>query len=480
MEAERFRRAKIVCTIGPASRDPDVFREMASAGMDAARLNFSHASHEEAARVISLARDVARETGRPLAIIADLQGPRIRVGELPIPIEIEQGSQYCFLPESAPTTEVASEHTVIPTTYAGLATDLEPSDRILLADGALEFNVLDVDRDSLCVVAEAMNGGTLTSQRGINLPGVEVQAPTLTEKDHEDLRFATAQRVDYIALSFVRRPGDVECVRQEAEPGLLVIAKIEKDQALVHLDPILRESDGVMVARGDLGVELPYEDVPIAQKRIIREAQVRARSVITATQMLESMKTAPRPTRAEVSDVANALLDGTDAVMLSAETAIGEFPVEAVKTMARIIRRTEQEVAPRVVRESDIGLAAVQQSTAGAIAAATLQAVRRLDSPFIGVFTRSGSTARLVSAQRPTVPILAVTDQWRTYNQLAIAWAVRPILFRGEIEYDQMLKRLKEVAIESGFGTRGQQFVVTAGVPFNVPGTTNMLRVEEL
>ncbi len=480
MEAERFRRAKIVCTIGPASRDPDVFREMALAGMDAVRINFSHASHAEATRVISLARDVARQTGRPLAVIADLQGPRIRVGELASPIEIEPGNQYCFLPESATGTSGASDRVVIPTTYAGLAADLQPADRILLADGALEFRVLDIDKESLCVVAEALNGGTLISQRGINLPGVEVQAPTLTEKDHEDLRFATAQRVDYIALSFVRRPGDVESVKREAEPGMLVIAKIEKDQALVHLDPILRESDGVMVARGDLGVELPYEDVPIAQKRIIREAQVRARPVITATQMLESMKTAPRPTRAEVSDVANALLDGTDAVMLSAETAVGEFPVEAVKTMTRIIRRTEQEVAPRVVRESDIGLAPVQQSTAGAIAAATLQAVRRLDSPFIGVFTRSGSTARLVAAQRPTVPILAVTDQWRTYSQLAIAWAVRPILFRGEIEYDQMLKRLREVALESGFGARGQQFVVTAGVPFNLPGTTNMLRVEEL
>lgn len=480
MEAERFRRAKIVCTIGPVSRDSDVFRELASAGMDAARLNFSHASHEEAARVISVARDVARETGRPLAVIADLQGPRIRVGELAHPIQIETGDRYCFLPESTATATEESEHDVIPTTYAGLATDLQPGDLVLLADGAIEFSVLDIDRESLCVVAEAMNGGTLTSHRGINLPGVEVQAPTLTEKDHADLSFANAQRVDYVALSFVRRPGDVECVRREAEPGMLVIAKIEKDQALVHLDPILRESDGVMVARGDLGVELPYEDVPIVQKRIIREAQVRARPVITATQMLESMKTAPRPTRAEVSDVANALLDGTDAVMLSAETAIGEYPVEAVKTMARIIRRTEREAAPRVVRESDIDLMPVQQSTAGAIAAATLQAVRRLGSPFIGVFTRSGSTARLVSAQRPTVPILAVTDQWRTYNQLALAWAVRPILFRGEIDYDEMLKRLKEVALEAGFGERGDQFVVTAGVPFNVPGTTNMLRVEEL
>ena len=480
MEAERFRRAKIVCTIGPASRDPDVFREMASSGMDVARLNFSHASHEEAARVVSLARDVARETERPLAVIADLQGPRIRVGELPRPLEIEPAGRYLFVPESSPRPPDTTADAVIPTTYAGLAADLGPEDRILLADGAMELTVKEVDRASGRVVAEAVNGGVLTSHHGMNLPGVEVQAPSLTEKDQEDLRFATAQRVDYIALSFVRRPSDVQAARREAEAGMQIIAKIEKDQALVHLESILREADGVMVARGDLGVELPYEDVPIEQKRIIREAQTRARPVITATQMLESMKASPRPTRAEVSDVANALLDGTDAVMISAETAVGEFPVEAVRAMARIIRRTELEVAPRVVRESDVDRVPVQYSTAGAIAAATLQAVRRLDSPFIGVFTRSGSTARLVSSQRPTVPILAVTDQWRTYTRLALVWGVRPILFRGEIDYDATLKPIKELALEAGFGTKGQQFVVTAGVPFNVPGTTNMLRVEEL
>jgi pyruvate kinase len=467
-----------VCTIGPASRHPDVFRALADAGMDAARLNFSHTPHEAAVPVIALARDVARETGRPLALIADLQGPRIRVADLNDAIEVVPGRRYTLVHESDAPDD--GTDAIIPTTYAGLATDLEPGKRVLLADGALELVVREVDRDRNVVIAEAVVGGTLTSQKGINLPDVEVQAPTLTEKDHADLKFAETQRVDYVALSFVRRPGDVESVKRELESEVPVIAKIEKDQALQNLEPILRECDGVMVARGDLGVELPYEEVPIAQKRIIREAQARARPVITATQMLESMTSNPRPSRAEVSDVANALLDGTDAVMLSAETAIGEYPVEAVKAMVRIINRTEREVAPRVVRDSDIGLVPVQHSAAGAIAAATLQAVRRLGSPFIGVFTRSGFTARLVSAQRPTVPILAVTDQWRTYNQLALVWAVRPILFRGEVEYEQMLRRLREDALESGIGVRGQQFVVTAGVPFNLVGTTNMLRIEEL
>ncbi len=478
-EAARFRRAKIVCTIGPASTDPDTFRELAVAGMDVVRVNFSHSSHDLVSRVVSMALDVSREAGRPLAVIGDLQGPRIRVGDLSKPLGITSGKRYRFVPEGSVESS-GDGAAAIPTTYPELAADLRTGDRVLLADGALEFRVEEVTPSGTAVIARALNDGTLSSQKGINLPGVDVQAPPLTEKDVEDLRFACSQRVGYVALSFVRRPGDVEAARRLADGGTLLIAKIEKDRALRHLDAIVAESDGVMVARGDLGVELPYEEVPLAQKRIIREAQARARPVITATQMLESMTVNRRPTRAEVSDVANALLDGTDAVMLSAETAIGDYPVEAVRTMERIIRRIEMEAPPPVVRESDIGLVPIQHSTAGAIAAATLQAARRLGSPFIGVFTRSGSTARLVSAQRPPVPVLAVTDQWRTYSQLALVWGVRPILYRGEIEYEAMLSSLREHALTAGFGAKGQEYAVTAGVPFNVPGTTNMLRIEEL
>ncbi len=266
------------------------------------------------------------------------------------------------------------------------------------------------------------------------------------------------------------------------DKGCLLIAKIEKAQALDQLPEVFGESDGVMVARGDLGVELPYEDVPLLQKRMIRMAKERARPVITATQMLESMIRLPRPTRAEVSDVANALLDGTDALMLSAETAIGAHPVEAVETMDRIIRRIERTRHgrfPRRTRGSD-SLAAEQQTTSGAVAAAAMQAVERLDSPFIVTFTRSGYTARIVSAQRPPVPILAVSDQWRTFNQLALVWGVLPVLFSGEVNYRSMLERAREVALQHGLGEAGQRFVVTAGMPFHVPGTTNMMRIEEL
>ncbi len=478
---EGFRRAKIVATIGPASQGPEVFGALVEAGTDAVRVNFSHASHEQAAEVISRARDVARRRGRPLAVIADLQGPRIRVGDLAGPLEIRAGEEYRFVPEDEATGNDGPEAPEIPTTYAELAEDLSPGNVILLDDGRLEFRVREVL--GAVVVAEARTGGTLTSQKGMNLPGVTVHAPSLTEKDREDLRFARGQRVDYFALSFVRRPEDLRDAREEMDEGSLLIAKIEKDQALVRLTEVIERSDAVMVARGDLGVELPYEEVPMVQKHIIRQAVERARPVITATQMLESMKSAPRPTRAEVSDVANALLDGTDAVMLSGETAVGEYPVEAVETMDRIIRRIERE-APRIVTRVPDGeleeRAEIQQTTSGAVAAASLQAVRRLGCPFICTFTRSGFTARVMAAQRPPVPILAVTDQWRSYNQLALAWGVVPILFRGDVGYDAMLESVKKEAVRRGFGEPGRTFVLTAGVPFHVPGTTNMMRIEEL
>jgi pyruvate kinase len=475
-----FRRAKIVATIGPASRDSAVFRQLVAAGIDAIRINFSHASQEWAADVVSLARDTVRSTGRPLAVIGDLQGPRIRVGDLDAAIEIEIERDYCFVPEGYEAPTACEPHRLIPTTYPELADEVEPGDRILLDDGRFEFIVHETQ--GRWVMAQAQAGGSLTSQKGINLPGVQIGAPSLTDKDREDLEFARAQRFDYMALSFVRRPEDLQEARAAMDTGTLLIAKIEKAQALERLDEILPASDGVMVARGDLGVELPYEEVPMAQKRVIRSAKSRARPVITATQMLESMTREPRPTRAEVSDVANALLDGTDAVMLSGETAAGDYPVEAVETMDRIIRRIELErdgAFYRAARRSD-RLAEVQQSMSGAVAAAAMEAVERLGSPFAVTFTRSGYTARIVSAQRPNVPILAVSDQWRTFNQLALVWGVEPILFRGDVDYDSMLTRAKEVALEQGLGEPGQRFVVTAGVPFHVTGTTNMMRIEEL
>jgi pyruvate kinase len=481
--SDRVRRAKIVCTIGPASRDAAVFREMVDAGMDAVRINFSHASESEAAEIISLTRDAVRETGRPIAVIADLQGPRIRVGDLAEPLEVEPGRTYCFAPESCATP--AEDEPLIPTTYDRLAKDVTEGDALLLDDGRLHFRVRSVKGD--CVVAEATVGGLLTSQKGINLPGVEVGAPSLSEKDRDDLAFARSQRVEYVALSFVRRPEDVRTAREalagEAGAEALLISKIEKDRALDHLREIIQLSDAVMVARGDLGVELPYEKVPLVQKRIIRRALERARPVITATQMLDSMTDNPRPTRAEVSDVANALLDGTDAVMLSGETAIGAYPVETVRAMDRIIRQVEKERPADSVwsaGDPDAEMAEVLKTTSAAVAAAAFQAIRRVEAPLLVVFTRSGWTARVVSAHRPAVPILALTDQWRTYNQLALVWGVLPVLFRGEPSYDTMLDYARQAALTQGWGSPGQRVVVTAGVPFHVTGTTNMMRIEEL
>ncbi len=482
--ADTFRRAKIVCTVGPASRDPDVLRALVEAGADALRVNFSHASHQDAARVVDHARRLGRELARPVAVLADLQGPRIRVGDLEETMQIREGETYLFVPEgSAAEARSGAEDpgNVVPVTYAAMARDVSPGDRILLDDGRLQLRTRDVRGD--VVAAEALSTGPLQSQKGINLPGVTVGAPALTEKDRDDLRFALEKGVDWVALSFVRRPRDVSDLREEVDGRALVLSKIEKDQALDDLEEIIRRSDAVMVARGDLGVELPYEEVPLVQKRIGRLGQELARPSVTATQMLESMTESPRPTRAEVSDVATALLDGTDAVMLSAETAVGRHPVESVRAMSRIIRRIEREGPPypSQIREDPRGeRARVQQTTSGAIAAAALRAVDRLDSPFLVTFTRSGFTARVVSAQRPPVPILAVTDQPSTFRQLGLSWGVRPVLHRDDVGYDAMLERAREVALSAGLGEPGDRFVVTAGVPFHVTGTTNMIRIEEL
>jgi len=482
--AERFRRAKIVCTVGPATRDREVLRSLIRAGADAVRVNFSHADHETAARVVESVRACERELDRPVAIIGDLQGPKIRLGELDGAVEIREGDRYRLVAEGETATRDADDAeaaVLLPVTYRALAEDVSPGDRVLLDDGRIELRARSV-RDGV-VEVEALTSGAVTSGKGINLPGVTVSAPSLTEKDRRDLAFGLEQGMDLVALSFVRRPSDLAELRDRTRGRCLIVAKIEKDQALEELVEVIRGSDAVMVARGDLGVELPYEEVPLVQKRIGHLGQELARPSITATQMLESMTASPRPTRAEVSDVATALLDGADAVMLSAETAIGDFPVESVRAMSRIIRRIEREGPPfpSAIREGPEGdRAAVQQTTSGAIAAGAMQTIDRLDSPFLVTFTRSGFTARVVAAQRPPVPILAVTDQPSTWRQLALVWGVKPVLFEGDVSYEEMLARVREFALDRGFGQAGDSFVVTAGVPFHVTGTTNMIRIEEL
>ncbi len=468
------RRTKIVCTLGPASWSPPRVAALIRAGMDVARINFSHGDLETHARTIATVREAAEAAGRPVAILTDLQGPKIRVGVLPEPITLHPGDVITFAPEGE------NRQGELPTSYPALAHDLEVGDVVLLADGLMELIVEDLVPPR--VQMRVIHGGTLTSSKGINLPGVRVSAPSLTEKDLRDLEFALEQGVDYIALSFVREPQNVLDLASRIPPGgPLIVVKIEKGLALENLQPILDVSAAVMVARGDLGVELPFEKVPLAQKRMIQLANLAARPVITATQMLESMIENPRPTRAEASDVANAIIDGTDAVMLSAETATGKFPVEAVKSMLRIAQEIEDAdimaSGPHYdipVEEYEYGLSITER----AIAAATVEAVRRLGAPLIFTFTQTGFTARVVSSFRPPVPILALTASPRTFNQMALVWGVIPVLCPGTTTYDQMLGCARQEAVRRGLARPGDRVVLTAGLPMNVPGSTNTMRVE--
>lgn len=469
-------RTKVIATIGPASADPETILELARAGVDVFRLNMAHGTQEAHGEVIAWAREASRVLDKPIAVLADLAGPKIRIGTLPGPVTLQEGAVVILAPE-----EIA-EPGELPTTYPDLAIDVAPGDRILLDDGILELRVDEVAPPR--VYCQVVRGGILKSNKGINLPGVRVSAPALTEKDLDDLEFLVDAGVDYIALSFVQRAEDIADLRRRIPDGPLIVAKIEKDTALENIDAILSESDAVMVARGDLGVELPFEEVPIAQKRIIHLANLFGRPVITATQMLESMIEAPRPTRAETSDVANAVFDGTDAVMLSGETAVGRYPVLAVEAMVRIAGEIERSSAYSEGPKYDVPvynhLPAGATPTEHAIAAATVEAVRLLGTPAIVCLTRSGFTARLVSSYRPPVPIIGVSDQATTFRRLALVWGVVPVRCFAEVTYESMLACAREYLIESGMAEPGERVLVTAGYPFHVSGTTNMLRVEQL
>ncbi|HEX7938572.1 MAG TPA: pyruvate kinase [Gemmatimonadaceae bacterium] len=464
-----FCRTKIVCTLGPATATRDVLRGLIEAGMNVARINFSHGTHEQHAATIALVRELALELGRPVSILGDLQGPRIRIGDLRAPIPLEVNAEVVLAHE-----EKGASTGVIPVTYDYLADDLKVDNRILIDDGLLELIVTKVKDNR--VTARVVHGGPLRSHKGMNFPGVLVTAPSLTEKDRADVQFAITQEVEYLALSFVRKAADVEALRAMLPKGMLIIAKIEKDSALENIVSIVHASDGVMVARGDLGVELPFEEVPLAQKRIISVANQAGRPVITATQMLESMINNPRPTRAEASDVANAILDGTDAVMLSAETAAGEYPRLAVEAMQRIILEIEKH--PRPPRRDDRVSRTTAVSTEFAIAAASNAAVQMLDAPVVIVFTKSGFSARIIASQRPRVPILVLTDIPRTYRQLSLVWGVVPELVPHCDTYDEMVRMALQTVKRRNLAKPGSKVVVTAGVPFDVPGSTNTMKVE--
>jgi pyruvate kinase len=465
------RRAKIVCTLGPATGTPEAITALVEAGMDVARLNFSHGAHADHEKAYRMVREASDRTGRAVAILADLQGPKIRLGTFAEgPVHWATGNQVCITVEDVEGTAAR-----VSTTYKGLADDVRVGDRLLVDDGKLALSVVGVEGpDVLCVVVE---GGEVSNNKGLSLPGVDVSVPALSDKDEEDLRFALHLSVDFIALSFVRRPDDVELVREimrQEDIEVPVIAKLEKPEAVDRLEEIVEAFDGIMVARGDLGVELALEEVPLVQKRAISAARDRNKPVIVATQMLESMITNSRPTRAEASDVANAVLDGADAVMLSGETSVGKHPIGAVRTMERIIAAVEGDHhrVPEVTRKS--------QSRSGAIVRAAKDVAEALDVKALAAFTQTGDTARRLAALHPRQPLLAFTVDARVRSQLALSWGVETFIVPSVQHTDDMVRQVDFSLLSIGRLKDRDRVVVVAGSPPNTVGSTNLIRVHEV
>ncbi|WP_263374150.1 pyruvate kinase [Granulicella aggregans] len=474
----RGRRAKIVATLGPASSSEEVFRQLVRAGLDVARLNFSHGSHEQKAALIKMVRKVSREEGKPICILADLQGPKIRTGKLVDhkPVLLVAGERLTITPR-----EIEGTKELVGTTFTTLAENLEPGSQILLSDGLIELRVetigeiVDGRGDVTC---EIINGGMLGENKGINLPGIAVNVPSLTEKDEEDLIFAIGEGVDTIAVSFVRTADDVRHVKKRLDAlksDAWIIAKLEKPQAIEHLDSILEVADCIMVARGDLGVEVPPEKVPAIQKHIIRRAAEYRRPVITATQMLESMIDNPRPTRAEVSDVANAIYDGSDAVMLSAESAAGKYPVASVAMMAKIVVETEHQMRTepqhQLPRIKPTGL-----SVAETICECMAHAAEDLDVGAIAIFTETGATARLLSKYRPDPPIFALSPNEEVINRSMLLWGTYPILCSRFRDTDKLIQMAESSLLGPGYVHERQIVGIVAGTRTR-SGATNFMRL---
>jgi pyruvate kinase len=463
------RHSKIVCTIGPATRSPRMIRKLIEAGMDVARLNFSHGTHEEHAQSIAMIREASGTFKKPIAILADLQGPKIRTGALAGggTVLLRAGQRFVIT-----TARVLGDSTRVNTTFHPLPREVKGGDRILLSDGLIELRVEKTTHSE--VISQVVNGGILGEHKGINLPGVALRVPALTEKDRDDLRFALRAGADYIAVSFVRRAEDVELAKtliRRAGQTTPVIAKLEKPEAINNLDEILRASSGVMVARGDLGVEMSPECVPVVQKNIIARARELRRPVITATQMLESMTENPRPTRAEASDVANAIFDGTDAVMLSAETATGKYPVEATAMMGRIIEEAEQSI-----HEFPRPAAQEQLKVPEAIAELVCHASRELHMKLIAVFTHSGFTARLVSRYRPLVPIIAFSPEPETRRRMALLWGVTSRRIVDIKKIDGLAAIAEKRLMEERLVRKADVIGIVAGTPMGIRGTTNFMK----
>ena len=467
-----MRRAKIVCTMGPAVESSEKVHELIAAGMNMARLNLSHGGYDEHQSRLDLVRSVAAETNQPIAILVDLQGPKIRLARFANgPHDLARGDIFTITAD-----EVEGTKERVGTTYKGLPGDCKPGDRILIDDGKVTVEVVEVKGND--VVTKVIEPGTVSNNKGINLPGVAVSVPALSEKDKEDLRWGLAAGADFIALSFVRSAADIKdvhAIMDEVGIRRPVIAKIEKPQAVENLQEIVDAFDGIMVARGDLGVELPIEDVPLVQKRCIELARESAKPVIVATQMLDSMITNSTPTRAEATDCANAVLDGADALMLSGETSVGAFAIEAVQVMSRIIVKTEQDMMDRIRP-----MRTQPKTKGGAITKAAAEVGKIVDAKFLIAFTKSGDSARRMSRLRSPIQILALTPDPATFNQLALSWGVESMIMPMVSHTDEMVKQVDTLLVESGRGVVGENVMIVAGSPPGIPGSTNAMRVHRI
>lgn len=465
-------KTKIICTIGPASEQRTTIVEMIKNGMNVARLNFSHGSHREQQTRMETVREAARILDCPVAILLDTQGPEIRIGTFrDKKITLKEGAFFTLT-----TREVEGTQDMVTVYYADLPREVKPGSAVLLDDGLVGLEVVEIisNTDIRCVV---QNPGELSDRKRVNVPGITVSLPAMSEKDVADIKFGIEVGVDFIAASFVQKAADVLAIRklvEDAGADLSIIAKIENAAGVRQVDEILKVADGLMVARGDLGVEIPAEEVPIVQKRVIEKCNRAGKPVITATQMLDSMMRNPRPTRAEASDVANAIFDGTDAIMLSGETAAGKYPVEAVRTMARIAARTEEVLDYEdLLRKRE----AVARSTTDAVSRASVQTALGLCAAAIVTSTESGHTARMVSKYRPGVPIIAVTPHPRTMRRLQLTWGVYPLLGERTKNTDAMIENAVNCGLQAGLLKEGDLTVITAGVPVGMPGTTNLIKV---
>ena len=467
-----IKRTKIVCTLGPASQSEEVLRELILNGLNVCRFNFSHGSHEEHKGRIDMVKKVREELNRPIAILLDTKGPEIRTGNFADPeVLLEEGSEFTITMD-----EVVGTKEICTVSYKGLADDVKEGDTILIDDGLVGLRVKSVENGNIKCIVE--NSGIVKNHKGVNVPGVKINLPAITPKDVSDIEFGIREGIDMIAASFVRKASDVLAIREILEKNnagdVLILSKIENQEGVENIDEILQVSDGIMVARGDLGVEIPTEEIPIVQKMIIKKCNELAKPVITATQMLDSMIRNPRPTRAEVTDVANAIYDGTDAIMLSGETAAGKYPVEAVKVMASIAKRIEQTLDyDRMLKEKG----SKNVTVTDAISHATCTTAVDLNASAIITSTSSGYTAKMVSKFRPQAPIIAATSNEAVMRRLALTWGVCPIKSALAGNTDEVIEKSIEASIESGYVKNGELVVITAGVPVGVSGTTNLIKV---